>query len=172
MKRNLILFISLFILSCTSEKQQSLSILCPDLFFSKDHRLYIASEENSLTLNNISYKAEINNYKFINQCSILNNKIIAKLSILFVVRPENAKQSKITLPYYVAFLDSQKNILNIQYYKATGTLKKNNDVSAYAETEITTTLDIMIPIKDISLDLNNKFLIGFMLDKEKMKILN
>ena len=172
MKRNLILFISLFILSCTSEKQQSLSILCPELFFSKDHRLYISSEENSLTLNNISYKAEINNYKFVNKCSILNNKIIAKLSILFVVRPENAKQSKITLPYYIAFLDNQKNILNIQYYKVTGTLKKNNDKSSYIETEITATSDIIFPIKDINIDINNKFLIGFMLNKEKLKILN
>ena len=172
MKRNLILFISLFILSCTSEKQQSLSILCPGLFFSKDHRLYISSEENSLNLNNLSYKAEINNYKFVNKCSILNNNIIAKLSVLFVVSPENAKQSKITLPYYIAFLDNEKNILNIQYYKAIGTLKKNNDKSSYVETEITTTSDIIIPIKDINIDINNKFLIGFMLNKEKLRILN
>ena len=172
MKRNLILFISLFILSCTLEKQQSLSILCPDLFFSKDHRLYISSEENSLNLNNLSYKAEINNYKFVNKCSILNNNIVAKLSILFVVSPENAKQSKITLPYYIAFLDNEKNILNIQYYKATGALIKNNDKSSYVETEITTTSDIIIPIKDINIDVNNKLLIGFMLNKEKLKILN
>ncbi len=171
MKRNLILFISLFLLSCASEKQQSLSILCPDLFFSKDHRIYISSEENSLTINNISYKAEINNYKFINGCSIVNKKIIAKLSILFVIRPENANKSNITLPYYIAFLDNQKKVLNVQYYQVTGTLIKNNDQSSFVETEIVATSDVIIPIKDTSLD-NNKLLIGFMLNKEKLEIMN
>ena len=172
MKRNLILFISLFLLSCTSEKQQSFSILCPEVFFSKEHRIYISSEENSLTLNNISYRAEINNYKFISECSLLNNNIIAKLSILFVVSPENAKQSNIIIPFYIAFLDDQKTIFDIQYYKVTGNLKKNADASFYIETEITSTLDVMIPIQDVNVDINNKLLIGFMLNKEKLNILN
>ena len=174
MKRNLILFISLFLLSCTSEKQQSFSILCPEVFFSKDHRIYISNEDNSnsLTLNNISYRAEINNYKFINECSLLNNNIVAKLSILFVVNPDNAKQSNIIMPFYIALLDDQKTILDIQYYKVTGNLKKNADASLYVETEITSTLDVMIPIQDVNVDIKNKLLIGFMLNKEKLNILN
>ena len=171
MKRNLILFISLFILSCTSEKQQSINTLCPDVFFSKDHRYYISNEENSITLNNISYTAKINNYKFVDACSILNNKIVAKLSILFVVRPENTKLGNIIMPYYIAFLDNQNNILDIQYYKVTGTLKKNVDKSSYIETEISVTSDVIIPIQDLNVGINNKLLIGFMLNKEKLKIL-
>ena len=172
MKKYFFLFISIFLLSCASKKQQSFSILCPEVFFSKEHRIYISSEENSLTLNNISYRAEINNYKFISECSLLNNNIVAKLSILFVVNPENAKQSNIKMPFYIALLDDQKTILDIQYYKVTGNLTKNADASFYVETEITSTLDVMIPIQDVNVDINNKLLIGFMLNKEKLNILN
>ena len=91
MKRYFILFFSIFLLSCASEKQQSFITLCPEVFFSKDHRIYIASEEDFFSLDNLSYSAEINNYNFVNECPILNNRILAKLSILFVVKPENVK---------------------------------------------------------------------------------
>ena len=122
-----------------SEKPQSFNDLCPQVLFSKDHRIYITTEENSLTINNISYKAEMNNYNFTHGCILLNNEISAKLSILFIVKPENAKQTDIIMPYYIALLDDQKNIVNIQYYTAQGVLKKNFDESSYIETEITTT---------------------------------
>ena len=155
-----------------SEKPQSFNDLCPQVLFSKDHRIYITTEENSLTINNISYKAEMNNYNFTHGCILLNNEISAKLSILFIVKPENAKQTDIIMPYYIALLDDQKNIVNIQYYTAQGVLKKNFDESSYIETEITATIDVLIPTKNINEDIKNKLLIGFMLDKEKLKILN
>ena len=79
MKKYIIIFISLFILSCSSNKQQTVTYSCPELFFSKNHRVYIASEENSITLDNISYRAEINNYNFIKGCYISNNNIIGQL---------------------------------------------------------------------------------------------
>ena len=69
------------------------------------------------------------------------------------------------MPYYIALLDDQKNILDIQYYTISGILKKNIDGSSYIETEITTTQNIRAGFK-------NKLLIGFMLNQEKLKILN
>ena len=165
MKKYFTLFISLFFISCVSEKQQSFFYLCPEIHFSKDHRIYISSEEQSLTLNNVSYKAEINNYNFIDRCIISNNNTKSRLSILFVVKPDKAKKSNIILPYYIAILDDQKNIVEIQYYKAVGDLKKDIDESSYIETEI-------ISAQDINISSSDSILIGFMLDKEKMKILN
>ena len=165
MKKYFTLFIPLFFISCASEKQQSFVYLCPEILFSKDHRIYISSEEQFLTLNNVSYKAEINNYNFIDECIISSNNITSKLSILFVVKPDKAKKSDIILPYYIAILDDQNNIVDIQYYKAVGDLKKNIDESSYIETEI-------IATQDININSSNNVLIGFMLDKEKMKILN
>ena len=165
MKKYFTLFISLFFISCASKKQQSFVYLCPEILFSKDHRIYASSEEQSLTLNNVSYKAEINNYSFIDECIISNNNTKSRLSILFVVKPDKAKNTDIVLPYYIAILDDQKNIVDIQYYKVVGDLKKNIDDSSYIETEI-------IDTQDINISSSNNILIGFMLDKEKMKILN
>ena len=116
----IILFFFLFLLSCTSEKQESFVTSCPEVFFSKDHRVYITTEESSITLHNISYKAEINNYNITKECFIKDNNITITLSILFVVKPEKAQQAEILLPYYLALLDDKKNIVNIQYYKAKG----------------------------------------------------
>ena len=165
MKKYFTLFIPLFFISCASEKQQSFFYLCPEILFSKDHRIYVSSEEQSLTLNNVSYKAEINNYSFIDECIISNNNTKSRLSILFVVKPDKAKNTDIVLPYYIAILDDQKNIVDIQYYKVAGDLKKDIDKSSYIETEI-------IDTQDINISSSNNILIGFMLDKEKMKILN
>ena len=165
MKKYFALFISLFFISCASEKQQSFVYLCPEVLFSKDHRIYVSSEEQSLTLNNVSYKAEINNYSFIDECIISNNNTKSRLSILFVVKPDKAKNTDIVLPYYIAILDDQKNIVDIQYYKVVGDLKKDIDESSYIVTEI-------IDTQGINISSSNKILIGFMLDKEKMKILN
>ena len=139
--------ISLFLLSCVSKKQQSNSVFCPNVFFSKDHRLYITSEENVITLDNVSYRAQINNYNYVNECIVKNNKIVAELSILFVIIPEKAKKADINIPYYVALLDDQLNIINIQYYKIAGTL--NNNETSFIETEIIATQDLLIPIEEI-----------------------
>ena len=118
-----------------------------------------------MTFNNLSYRAEINNYNFVKKYLVLNNKITTTLSILFVVKPEKTKKSDIILPYYVAFLDDQKNIVNIQYYKAVGIFKKDFSESSYIETEI-------ISNQVINTHHLNKILIGFMLDQEKLNILN
>ena len=56
-------------------------------------------------------------------------------------------------------------MLDIQYYTISVILKKNIDESSYIETEITTT-------QNISAGFKNKLLIGFMLNQEKLKILN
>ena len=108
----IILFFFLFLLSCTSEKQESFVTSCPEVFFSKDHRVYITTEESSITLHNISYKAEINNYNFTDGCTIKNNKIASTLSILFVVKPEKAQKANIIIPYYIALLDDKKKSIN------------------------------------------------------------
>ena len=172
MKKYFIFFISLIFLSCTSEKQRSSIDICPEVFFSKEHRVYITTEENSLTLNNISYKAEINNYNFVNGCLLLNNKITSALSILFVITPDRAQKAEIIIPYYIALLDKQKNLVDIQYYKVEGVLKKNVNESFFIETEIIATENVIIPTQGFNTGNKNELLIGFMLNQEKLKILN
>ena len=62
--------------------------------------------------------------------------------------------------------------MDIEYYKAIGSLNKNVNKSSYIETEIITIENIIIPIKNIKEGFTNKLLIGFMLNQEKIKILN
>ena len=172
MEKFFIFFISLFLIGCTTKKPQTYTDLCPEVFFSKDHRVYITTNENSLTLNNISYKVEINNYNFVSECLVMDNKFTTTLSLLFIVKPDKAKKNNIVIPYYLALLDNQKNILNVQYYKVTGHLEEDSDNSSYIETEIIKTQDVIIPIQDINDDSITMLLIGFMLNQEKLKILN
>ena len=116
MKKNLIFIISLFFLGCVSQKELSNPQSCPEVFFSKDHRVYITSEEDELQLDNISYRAKFNNYNFNNSCLVENNILNASLSLLIVVQPLNAKINILEIPYYIAVLDNHKKIIDIEYY--------------------------------------------------------
>ncbi len=170
MKRYFILFLYVFLISCSSKKEQLEDVACPEVLFSKNHRIYIMTQDNNESLNEIDYVAEINNYDFNNSCLIQNNNITASLSLLFIIKADKMQGDIVTLPYYIAMLDNQKNILDIQYYKVLGALNKNDNDTPYKETEIINTQNIIIPKK--YLDLNNKLLIGFMLTENQIKNLN
>ena len=92
MKKNLFIPFLLFLLSCTAEKLPTSAETCPDVFFSKEHKIYITSDESPLKIENINYRAELNNYFFKKECSVLNNVLIGNLSLLFVIDPENFSQ--------------------------------------------------------------------------------
>ena len=118
MKKNILFLIFLTLLGCASEKQKSTIESCPSVFFSKEHKLYITSQENALNINNISYKAELNNYLIETECFVNNNNIETELSLLFVVKPEQISEGGIFLPYYIASINSVDELLDIQYYSA------------------------------------------------------
>ena len=60
----------LFLLNCSAEKQQATmekqatAEKCPKVLFSKEHKIYISSDQIPLKTENISYRAELNNYLF------------------------------------------------------------------------------------------------------------
>ena len=89
--------------------------------------------------------------------------------MLFIVYPDNASEGKVEIPYYIALLDDKKNIVEINYYKVKGVLSKNIEEKKFIETEINSSQEILIHINEKKI---NKILIGFMIDKEKLKILN
>ena len=47
------------------------------------------------------------------RCIKSSNNTKYRFSILFVVKPEKAKKSDIILPYYIAILDDQKNLVHL-----------------------------------------------------------
>ena len=69
-------------------------------------------------------------------------------------------------------MNPEDKILDIQYYSIQGIMQKNPETSMYIETEIIDTVDINIPNKDLKTNLKTNIVIGFMLDQEKIKILN
>ena len=100
MKKN-IFFLTLFLLiGCAPNKAIVTKISCPSVFFSTEHNTYIRGNTEPITVENLRYIANINNFKFISDCSIIDNKFEAKLSILFIVKPEQTKTKDILLPFY------------------------------------------------------------------------
>ena len=169
MKKNLFILFLLFLCSCNAEKLQTIAETCPDVFFSKEHKIYITSDESPLKIENIKYRAELNNYFFNKGCSVLNNVLIGNLSLLFVIDPENFSQEDIFLPYYIAVLSSEDEIVDIQYYTAQGVMQKDLETSKYIETELTNTVNISMLNKDLKKNLKTYIVIGFKLDQEKIK---
>ena len=173
MKKYLLLFFCLFFLTCSKENEQTSNYYCPEVYFSKKHRIYISSEDNSINLNNISYRVEINNYNFVKGCKLKDKNLEAKLSILFIVKPDKAINTNILIPYYIALIDENKKIIDIQYYKFEGELNKDNDQLNFIETEVISKNNLIIPnYFNQNKENKNKLLVGFMLNKQKLELLN
>ena len=172
--KNIIFFISLLMLiSCgpnfvlTSKKE---SIECPMVLFAAEHKKYLASNSSAISANNIAYNAEINNYNFSRGCFINDNVFTASLSILFIVKPLMEKQNIIALPFYLAILDKEKKVRDIQYYYTDGNFNKNleTETKEPVETELIKTISIKITDADEMITI----VVGFMLDKKQLEILN
>ncbi len=170
--KNILFFLIFFLAAgCSKNSQFSTQISCPNVLFSSEHKNYIQSSEESISLDNIEYQAEINNYKFIDGCSNNNDFFEADLSIFFLIQSDKTLTGNIALPYYIAILDFEDNLVDIQYYNLNDSLEVNKKNQDFIETGVTTNVKIKMPISDYE---KNKIyiLLGFMLDKEKLKILN
>jgi len=151
-----------------SSNTNSLPITCPSVLFASDHKIYVGTTSEIITLDNIAYQAEINNAVFAKGCQMKDNVFSSDLSLLFIVTPLQKIQSTINLPFYVAVLDENNNLRDIQYYSINGVFKKNSETSVLIETELTKTIIINLPSMEDSLF----FVIGFMLDEKRLEILN
>ena len=172
--KNIIFFISLLMLiSCGSNSlstSKNESIKCPEVLFAVEHKKYLGSNISAISVDDIGYKAEINNSHFSKGCFINSNTFMASLSILFVVKPLMEEQNIITLPFYLAVLDNNKKLRDIQYYYTEGNFNKNSETETkeLLETEHSTTVSIEI----LDFDEMMTIVIGFMLDKKQLEILN
>ena len=176
MKNNLFILIFFLLVGCTPNTTVStnatVKTFCPIVLFSSEHRQYIKGNTQPITTENIRYRAEINNYAYKNECSIKNNIFQAELSLLFIVKPDLTKESSITLPFYVAILNKNDEVVDMQYYQADGDLMSESENVNYIETELTKTIKLQIPsLHEEELN-QNKVVVGFMLDKKKLEILN
>ena len=170
--KNICFFIVIFCLfGCKSNKLAKLDlddVDCPNLLFSSEHKVYIDTDANVIDIDNINYQATINNAKFLESCFIRDDILTANISILFVVNPLSEKSKSLSLPYYVALLDDNRELKEIQYFLATGNFKREIETKKLIETEITNNSLLTFD----SYDDSSVVVIGFILDDERLKILN
>ena len=176
MKKNLFILIFFLLVGCTPNTTVSTNAAvktsCPIVLFSSEHRQYIAGNTQPITTENIRYRAEINNYAFNSECSIKDNIFQAELSLLFIVKPDLTEESSIILPFYVAVLNANDEVVDMQYFQVDGDLMSESENANYIETELTKTIKLQIPIFNEEEFSQNKVVVGFMLDKKKLEILN
>lgn len=170
--KKIFLFILFFLLlGCGSQplyKNNTTKIICPKVLFSSEHKNYIDSESDEISLDNITLKSEVNNAEFVKGCKINNNLFSSNLSILFIVNPLNNTEEEFVLPFYIALVDKNNELLEIYYYSIDGYFKTDIESKEFIETEIRETVKI-------NFDYNKEVfsvLIGFMLDEKKNKLLN
>ena len=176
MKNNLFILIFFLLVGCTPNTTVSTNAItktsCPIVLFSSEHNQYITGNTNPITTENIRYRAEINNYAFNSECSIKDSIFQAELSLLFIVKPDLNEESGITLPFYVVVLNINDEVVDMQYYQADGDFMSESENVNYIETELTKTIKLQISsLNEEGLN-QNKVVVGFMLDKKKLEILN
>ena len=168
MKQLFIFILFLPLLGCGNiikNNQTSTDFNCPRVFFSSDDRVYI---DNSISFDDITIKAEFNNYAINKKCQQQDNLAVIPLDILIVAKPmSNLEESFISLPIYISHLDDNDEVLETQYFSVSGLINKNTETNIFIESDVTDRLQI------ITLQLETKQLVlGFMLDKEKRDLLN
>ena len=159
----------LFLIGCSSSipvSKLSKKILdCPPILYASEHRVYMGSSSNDISLDNLAYKANINNAIFLDKCFIENNTMLVNLSILFVIEPLVEFNKDIKLPYYLAVLDKNENILAIEFFSIEGKFNRDQKTKDIIETELVD--NIKFDLKDK----NSSVIIGFMIDKKRIGIL-
>ena len=168
MKQLFIIILFLPLLGCGNiikNKQTSIDFNCPRVFFSSDDRIYI---DNSISLDDITIKAEFNNYATNKKCQLQENLAVIPLDILIVAKPmNNLEEPFITLPVYISLLDDNDEILETQYFSVSGIMNKNTETNIFMESDITDRLRIVTQQLETT-----QLVLGFMLDKEKRNLLN
>ena len=168
MKQLFIFILFLPLLGCGNiikNKQTSADFNCPKVFFSSDDRVYI---DNSISFDDITIKAEFNNYAINKKCQQQDNLAVIPLDILIVAKPlSNLEESFISLPVYISLLDDNDEVLETQYFSVSGLINKNAETNIFIESDVIDSLQI------VTQQLETKQLVlGFMLDKEKRDLLN
>ncbi len=165
----LILFLTLFGCNTIGKNKQSLNNFnCPRVFFSSEDRIFINTIEDGTTIDDVSFKAELNNFALIEKCSQNNEVTIIPLDILIVAHPmELLENPDVSIPIYAILLDQNDQVLDTQYFMVSSSIKKNFETKNFIETDIKDKLFIITKNLEIA-----EIVIGFMLDDKKNLLVN
>ena len=168
MKQLFIFILFLPLLGCGNiikNNQTSADFNCPRVFFSSDDRVYI---DNSISFDDITIKAEFNNYAINKKCQRQDNLAVIHLDILIIAKPmSNLEESFISLPVYISLLDGNDKVLETQYFSFSGLVNKNTETNIFIESDVTDRLQIVTQQLETT-----QLVLGFMLNNEKRNLLN
>ena len=171
MKKLLILLIFFGLFGCNNiskNKQVSNNFNCPRVFFSSEDRIFIDTIQGAASIEDVTFKAELNNFEFIEKCYQQNEVVVIPLHILIIAQPmDKLKNPDISIPLYAVLLDQNDIVLETQYFMVSSSIKKNLESKNFMETDITDKLNIITKNSQI-----NQIVIGFMLDDEKRLLVN
>lgn len=171
MKKIYLFLLILLLIGCETLpliKNKSILVDCPNVLFSKEHKVYLDSNENDINFDNITYKSVINNADFLKGCSKIDDYFSSDLSILFIVNPIANNQKQINLPFYLAFLDETNKVYEINYYSLSDYFTKDQQSLILSEKSISHKISIYTN----KLKENSTILIGFMLDEKRLDLIN
>jgi len=171
MKKLLIFLLLLTLFGCNNiikNKQTSDNFNCPRIFFSSEDRVLIDTVGNSSSIDDVSLKAELNNFAIVEQCHQKDDIAIIPLDILIISQPmDKLEDSDVSMPLYAMLLDQKNEVLETQYFMVLGSIKKNFENNAFIETEITDRLRIITENLETA-----QIVIGFMINDKKRLLLN
>ena len=128
MKKILILLLFFSLMGCNTigkNKQTSEDFSCPRVFFSSEDRIFIDTSEGGTSIDELTYKAELNNFAFIDKCLQQNEAVIIPLDILIIAQPMEAlKNGDVSIPLYAELLDQNDQVLETQYFMVSKSIKK------------------------------------------------
>ena len=149
MKKYLLLFVFICLLGCSSTSKQSKEaeiIQCPRVFFSLENNVYSAGKNDDIDLEEVSYKASLNNHGFATNCFSSINYKNYNLDLLIVVEPISPKTSNIKLPIFVLLYDKSNKLIDKQFFKIVGNLIYSNETLDYETTDIIGNLNILLDL--------------------------
>tara|TARA_Y100000739_G_C20470383_1_gene401031 strand:+ start:189 stop:704 length:516 start_codon:yes stop_codon:yes gene_type:complete len=171
MKKLLIFFLLLPFFGCNNinkNKQTSDNLNCPRIFFSSEDKIFIETIGNSNSFDDISLKAELNNFAIVEKCYQKDDIAIIPLDILIITQPmDKLKNTDVSMPLYAMLLDQKNQVLESQYFMVSGLIKTNFENNTFIETDITNRLKIITENLETA-----QIVIGFMLDDNKRLLLN
>ena len=109
-----------------------------------------------------------NNYEFSKPCKSNGDIFLFPLEILLIVEPLLIKEKEIQLPIYIAALDSNDNLIEMQFFLIKDNIEMNFENKKLIETDIAKLLNLSFSTDKVI----SRLIIGFMLDSEKIKLLN
>tara|TARA_B100000579_G_C22792122_1_gene835103 strand:+ start:1013 stop:1519 length:507 start_codon:yes stop_codon:yes gene_type:complete len=168
MKQIFLFLVFLPLLGCSSllkNKATSKDFNCPSVFFSSEDRVYI---DNAISLDEVTIKAEFNNFAINNKCQYLKDVAVIPLNILIVAKPmSNSEKPNLSLPIYVSLLDTNNDVIETQYFSLSFSMNRDALTKKLIETDIKDRIQIVTKNNETT-----QLVIGFMLDNRKRDLLD